>query len=302
MTEELARGGDVVRRPIPARAGIGLRPVHHSKVLAENPDVPWFEVHAENFMTGGPLADDLRLIAMRYPLSMHGVGLSLGSVRPPDAAHLGRLAALIDEFRPRLVSDHLSWSATESLALPDLFPLPYTEEALAAIARNVCEVQNRLGRRILIENPSTYFSLSSSTMTEGEFLAELVGRTGCGVLLDVNNIHVSAFNRGLDAQSALDDVLCRIAPEDFGEIHLAGHAAALDQRGLPLRIDDHGSPVQDEVWRLFERAVGLIGPLPTLVEWDIQIPSFDRLWAEAMKAQATLDRHAHADIGYAYAR
>jgi uncharacterized protein len=301
MTQELAEGHHIANLPVPAQAGIGLRPIHHSKVLSENPEVPWFEVHAENFMTQGPLADDLRLIALRYPLSIHGVGLSLGSVRPPDASHLKRLVALTDEFSPNLVSDHLTWSVTEALTLPDLFPLPYTEEALTVMARNVSEVQDNLGRAILIENPSAYFLLPSSTMSEGEFLAHLVARTGCGVLLDVNNVYVSALNRDLNPQSELDELLGCIAPEHFGEIHLAGHEAVVDQGGHPVWIDDHGSPIKEEVWGLFERALRALGPLPTLVEWDTRIPPFDQLWAQAVRAQSILDRYAPAGLGYAHA-
>jgi uncharacterized protein (UPF0276 family) len=295
MTEQFSGRDGAVSPPVPAQAGIGLRPIHHSQVLAERPDVPWLEVHAENFMTRGPLADDLGLIARRYPISLHSVGLSLGSVRPIDASHLNRLVTLIDEFRPSLVSDHLAWSATDSLALPDLFPLPYTEEALTVTARNVSAVQDTLRRDLLIENPSGYFPLLSSTMSEGEFLAQLVARTGCRVLLDVNNVYVSAFNRDLDAQAALDDLVNRIAPKNFGEIHVAGHAVVLDHCGRPMRIDDHGSLVQEHVWKLFELAVRAIGPLPTLVEWDTRIPSFDLLWAEAARAQSILDRCANAE-------
>jgi uncharacterized protein len=289
----------VVQRPIPAQAGIGLRPMHHSQVLAENPAVPWFEVHAENFMTHGSLADDLRRIAKRYPLSMHAVGLSLGSVRLPERSHLKRLVALNAEFAPDIVSDHLSWSATDTLALPDLFPLPYSEESLAVTVRNVDYVQNILGRTILIENPSSYLSLVSSTMSEAEFLEQLVARTDCGVLLDVNNIYVSALNRDSDPRSALDDLLDRIAARHFGEIHLAGHAEMVDELGNFIRVDDHGSPVRDDVWTLFEAAIRNIGPLPTLIEWDTGIPPFNRLCAEAATAQSVLDRYALAGPRYA---
>jgi hypothetical protein len=280
------------RRPIPAAAGIGLRLPHHAVVRDDRPAIAWLEVHPENYMTPA-LADELAAVADRYPLSLHAVGLSLGSACGLDREHLGRLQALERRIRPGLVSDHLSWSlaATPSgpLALPDLLPLPYTEEALAVVTANVDRAQDALGRRLLIENPSTYVAFAEETLGEAAFLAELVRATGCGVLLDINNIAVSAHNRGADPAFALADYLALLPAAAIGEIHLAGHAVRQLPGGLSLRIDDHGSPVSLEVWRLFEAAANVLGPRPTLIEWDTDIPELPVLLGEAAVAQAILN-------------
>ena len=279
-------------RPIPAEAGIGLRLAHHALVHDSAPAVAWFEVHPENYMTSG-LADELAAVAERYPVSLHAVGLSLGSACGVDPDHLSRLKALERRVRPGLVSDHLSWSAVNGPAgpmhLPDLLPLPYTEEALQVVAANVDRVQDALGRRILIENPSTYLQFARSDFGEAAFLAALTRATGCGVLLDINNIAVAVLNQGGDPARALDDYLRLIPHEAVGEIHLAGHAVRDLGDGRSVRIDDHGSRVSPQVWALYEAAIRRLGPRPTLIEWDTAIPAFTVLQEEAAAAQFILN-------------
>ena len=282
-------------RPIPAAAGIGLRLPHHAMVRDDRPAIAWLEVHPENYMTPAS-ADELAAVADRYPISLHAVGLSLGSACGLDVEHLLRLKALERRIRPGLISDHLSWSLAATgegpLALPDLLPLPYTEEALAVVIANVDRAQDVLGRRLLIENPSTYLEFTASSLSEAEFLAELARATGCGVLLDINNIAVSAHNRGADPAFVLADYLALIPASAIGEIHLAGHAVRDLPGGRSLRIDDHGSRVSLEVWRLFETAANLLGPKPTLIEWDTGIPDLSVLMGEAAVAQAILNAAA----------
>jgi uncharacterized protein (UPF0276 family) len=270
-------------------------------VRDDRPAIAWLEVHPENYLT--PAAgDDLAAIADRYPVSLHAVGLSLGSACGLDREHLMRLRALEQRIRPGLMSDHLSWSLAHTaqgpLALPDLLPLPYTEEALAVVIANVDRAQHGLGRRLLIENPSTYLEFTASSLSEAEFLAELVLATGCGVLLDINNIAVSAYNRGGDPAFALADYLSLIPASAIGEIHLAGHAVRDLPGGRRMRIDDHGSRVSLEVWRLFETAVNLLGPKPTLIEWDTAIPDLSVLMGEAAVAQAILNTAAAPERRY----
>ena len=267
-------------QPIPARAGIGLRLPHHDWVLEQHPNIAWLEVHPENYMTDGSASEELERIARNYPLSLHAVGLSLGSPAGPDAQHLARLKELVARYQPGSVSDHLSWSASDGIHLPDLLPLPYTEEALAVFATNVERVQATLARPILVENPSRYMSLPHSTLTEAEFLEQVVQRTGCGVLLDINNIYVTARNCGADPESQLREYLRRLPGGSIGELHLAGHSAS----GHRL-IDDHGSQVCAEVWQLFRTSVTTLGPRPTLIEWDTRLPSFETLQDEARAAQ-----------------
>jgi uncharacterized protein (UPF0276 family) len=287
--------------PIPARAGIGLRFPHHRFVLAEQPDVAWFEIHPENYLGEGVVADDLETVRRDYPLSLHATGLSLGSADGLDAEHLAAIAALSRRIEPGLVSDHLSWSAGGGLHLPDLLPLPYSEEALAVIARNLDQVQTALGRQILIENPSAYMAFADSALSEAEFLGELVRVSGCGLLLDVNNIAVSAGNLGEAPASRLGQLLGHVPAAAIGEIHLAGHAVRRLADGDVLRIDDHGSPVSPAVWALFETVVSRIGLRPALIEWDTDIPAFDVLVGEARAAQSVLDRRAE-NPAYAVAR
>jgi uncharacterized protein (UPF0276 family) len=280
-------------RPVPAKAGIGLRLPHHRQFSASRPAVAWLEAHPENYMTPGQ-GDELAAIADRYPLSLHAVGMSLGSARGLDAEHLARLKALERRIRPGLMSDHLSWSIASGpagpLGLPDLLPLPYTEEALRVVVANVAHAQAVLDRPLLIENPSTYLQFAASSLGEAEFLGAVVRAAGCGVLLDVNNIYVSAMNHGADPARVLADYLDFIPGAAIGEIHLAGHAVRDLSGGRRLRIDDHGSRVAPEVWTLFETVVGRIGPRPTLIEWDTDIPDLTVLQAEAAIAQGVLDR------------
>lgn len=274
---------------LPARAGIGLRLPHHGQVLAEGPKVAWFEVHPENYMADAHALDELERVRAHYPLSLHAIGLSPGSADGIDAAHLARLAAIARRLEPALVSDHLSWSRSGGRCLPDLLPLPYTDEALAVICGNVQRLQEGLGRQLLVENPSTYLEYADSPIAEPDFMAELVRRTGCGVLFDVNNVYVSACNRNADPDAALEGWLRALAPASVREIHLAGHACVQRPGGLQLRIDDHGDRVSSDVWRLYARAMAALGPRPTLVEWDTRLPALAVLQEEAASAQRLLD-------------
>lgn len=266
---------------VPPAAGIGLRAPHVAELLATRPPVPWLEVHAENYMGGGPRVRDLERVRTDYPVALHGVGLSLGTAGPLDRRHLARLAALAARVEPCLVSEHLSWSTAGGAYLNHLLPLPLTEEALDVVARHVDEVQQALGRRLLVENPSSYLRWRGSTLGEAEFLAELVRRTGCGLLCDVNNLHVTAINLGLDPVAYLDG----LPAGAVGEIHLAGHCAN-DADGRVVLIDDHGSPVAEPVWRLYRRALERLGPVPTIVEWDTRLPPLGVLLDEAARADA----------------
>jgi len=277
---------------LPARTGIGLRSPHVAEVQATRPALSWVEVHPENYLGGGPAVRALEAIRGQYPLSFHAVGLSVGSAAGVDRRHLGRLKALADRFQPAMVSEHLAWSQAGGAYLNHLLPLPYTEESLDAVCRNVDEVQTALGRRILVENPSGYLRFAGSTIPEPEFLATLAARTGCGLLCDVNNIHVTAKNLGLDARA----YLAALPGAAVGEIHVAGHSVN-ETGGGPILIDDHGSPVSPEVWVLYEEALRRFGPRPTLVEWDTAIPTLDTLMGEARHADARLlraARDAHA--------
>ncbi|MCW5750951.1 MAG: DUF692 domain-containing protein [Alphaproteobacteria bacterium] len=261
------------------RAGIGLRAVHHEAVAETRPDIGWFEIHAENYLGGGSPVQTLDAVRRDYPVALHGVGLSLGSAQGLDDGHLDRIAALAERIEPFLVSEHLSWSVVDGRYLNDLLPLPYTREALDIVAANVGRLQDRLKRRILVENPSTYLRFRASEMKEWEFLRALVRRSGCGLLCDVNNIHVSARNHGFDASA----YLAALPADAVGELHLAGHAVN-EADGIGILIDDHGSPVGDAVWRLFDQAVALFPSAPALVEWDSNIPPLARLVAEARQA------------------
>jgi len=282
------------RGPIPAHAGSGLRFPHHRVVAESRPDIAWLEVHTENYMGGGTPLHYLDVIRRDYPISLHGVGLSLGSAEGIDAAHLARVREVAARIEPGLVSEHLSWSVAGGIYLADLLPLPMTEEALGIVCRHVDQVQNALDRRLLIENPSSYLQFSHSTIPEWEFLAEVAARTGCGILCDVNNVYVSACNHGWDASQ----YLAGLPVNAIGEIHLAGHTVR-EANGRTLRIDDHGSPVSEAVWSLYAEALKLFGPVPTLIEWDTNIPAFDVLLDEAKRAERALEcakglRHADA--------
>jgi uncharacterized protein len=261
--------------------GIGLRSPHLAEIVESRPAIGWLEVHAENYMGGGPGLRALERLRADYPISLHGVGLSLGSAEGLDAVHLERLARLVERLDPGLVSEHLSWSIVGGAYLNHLLPLPYTDETLALLCHHVSAAQERLGRRLLIENPSGYLRFRDSPIPEPEFLSELARRTGCGLLCDVNNVFVTCANLGGDPVAWLDAV----HPAAVGEMHLAGHAVN-DADGRPIRIDDHGSPVCDDVWRLYEHALRRYGSVATLVEWDTDVPPLAVLLGEAAKAEA----------------
>lgn len=277
--------------PIPAQAGIGLRAPHLPQVLESRPAVSWFEVHSENyFAPGGAAVAMLDAIRRDYPLSLHGVGLSLGGSDPLDLKHLQHLKAAIARYTPALVSEHLCWTASGGQHLHDLLPLPYTDEALRHVSSRIVEVQERLGSRLLVENVSSYLEFEHSSIPEWEFLREVAARSGCGILLDVNNIYVSAVNHGFDARQYID----AIPADAVGEIHLAGHLAR-DIEGIALLIDSHSHPVAAAVWELYAYTLERIGPKPTLIEWDSELPPFHVLQAEAAKAESFLGaRHAAA--------
>ncbi len=277
-----------VRRaaPVPARPGIGLRAEHYREVVATRPAVAWLEVHSENYFgAGGAPHHYLEQARRDYPLSLHGVGLSLGSTDELNRAHLEKLKALIRRYEPGLVSDHLSWSSVDGQYLNDLLPLPYTEEALHHVVARVSAAQEFLGREILIENPSSYLQYRHSDMGEAEFLAELSARSGCGILLDVNNIYVSASNHGFDAQAYLR----AIPPARVREIHLAGHTVNRYPEGEIL-IDSHNARVCEAVWELYREALVHVGPVPTLIEWDTDLPALSVLLDEARKAETIQEK------------
>ncbi|CAE6814044.1 MNIO family bufferin maturase [Paraburkholderia haematera] len=271
---------------IPACAGVGLRFRHHHEVVEGHPPVAWFEVHTENYMGGGSAPGYLDAIRRDYPISLHGVGLSLGSAEGLDVRHLERVRDVIKRVEPGLVSEHLSWSISSSVYLADLLPLPMTEEALNIVCAHVDQVQTCLQRQISLENPSTYLRFHHSTIPEWEFLAEVARRTGCGILCDVNNIYVSASNHGWNALAYLD----ALPAESVTEVHLAGHSVRQLDRGQTIRIDDHGSRVAPPVWDLFEQALRRFGPVPTLIEWDTDVPALDVLMEEAAIAEAAIER------------
>lgn len=274
------------------RTGIGWRAPHHGAVLEQRPAVGFLEVHAENHMGGGRRTAVLERARRDYPISVHGVGLSLGSVESVDGVHLDRFAELVAAIDPVLVSEHVAWCRQDGVYLNDLLPLPYTEEALDVLVRNIDHVQGRLKRPILMENPSTYLEFAHSTIAEGAFLAEMARRSGCGLLLDVNNLYVTERNHGHPARA----VMALLDPATVSEIHVAGHHVA-DLGDAVLLIDDHGSTVSDAVWDLYRDAVALFPQARTLVEWDSRIPSLDILLNEAAKAdahRATLQELRHA--------
>jgi uncharacterized protein len=274
---------------LPPRAGVGLKPEHYRDILDTAPDIGWFEIHAENYMgEGGAPHHYLGAIRERYPVSLHGVGLSIGGSAPLDREHLGRLKALAARYEPALFSEHLAWSSHDGVYLNDLLPLPYTEETRARVCEHIDEVQETLGRRMLLENPSTYVAFDGVGMSEVEFLREVVRRTGCGLLLDVNNVYVQSLS--FDAAAFIDD----FPVEHVGEIHLGGHAADSDDDGSALLIDDHGREVADAVWGLYARALARSGPKPTLIEWDNDVPAWQVLFDEAKRADRIIaDRRSN---------
>jgi uncharacterized protein (UPF0276 family) len=276
--------GDAPAFPVttlPARGGVGLKPEHFREILDTAPDVGFFEVHAENYMVdGGPFHHYLGRIRQRHPISIHGVGLSIGGEEPLDAAHLDRLAALLARYQPESFSEHLAWSSHGGVYLNDLLPAPYHVGTLARVCAHIDHVQERLQRRMLLENPATYVEFAASTMAETDFIGEVVRRTGCGLLLDVNNVHVASVNHNRDPRAYI-----RALPlKAVGQIHLAGFARDIDAAGDPLLIDSHDAPVAQVVWDLYAFALDLLGPLPTLIERDGDIPVFPVLLAEAQRA------------------
>lgn len=280
---------DTTRRALPPRPGVGFKAQHFAAITADPGAVAWLEIHAENYMGDGgrPLAQ-LRALAERFPISVHGVGLSIGGEGALDADHLARLKHLLGWLDPASFSEHLAWSTHDGAYLNDLLPLPYTQATLARVCAHIDAVQQTLGRRMLLENPATYLEFAETEMEETDFLAEIVARTGCGLLLDVNNVHVACTNRGADARAYLD----AFPMAAVGELHLGGHDAQEDEHGQPLLIDSHGAEVADPVWALYADVIAGAGPLPTLIEWDTDVPDWPTLAAEAERAASLMARVA----------
>ncbi len=272
-------------RCLPNRAGIGLKPEHFTEILATLPDLGFFEIHAENYLVvGGPFHHYLGRIREHYPLSIHGVGLSIGGVDPLEVAHLDRLAALLDRYQPQAFSEHLAWSSHGGTFYNDLLPLPYDRATLTRVCNHIDQTQEHLQRRLLLENPATYLEFAASTLDEATFITEIVQRTGCGLLLDVNNAYISCINHHRDPHRYL-----RALPlAAVGEIHLAGFARDQDAAGAPLLIDTHGAPVDAAVWALYSFALAQTGPMPTLIERDNDIPPLPTLLDEAQQADRWL--------------
>lgn len=264
-----------------AGAGIGLRSQHYTDILSSEPAIPWFEALTENYLGGGAPLANLERVRERYPLTLHGVGMSLGSTDPLNEIYLAKLKALAERIEPAWVSDHLAWISTDKRYVHDLLPLPYTEEALQHVSLRIRQAQDFLGRRLLIENPSSYLSFRHDEITEWEFLVALIETADCELLFDVNNAYVCAMNRGIDPMIYVDS----LPAERIREIHLAGH-----EEHDGYLFDTHGYRVQEPVWALYRAAIEKFGPIPTLIEWDTDIPSLQTLCEEAAKAQAELDR------------
>jgi uncharacterized protein (UPF0276 family) len=276
----------MIASQLPYRAGVGFKPEHFAEINVAPQPIPFFEVHAENYMgAGGPPHAQLTRLREDYALSIHGVGLSIGSAEALDRDHLDRLKTLCDRYQPESFSEHLAWSSHGGVFYNDLLPLPYTEKTLARVAEHIDTVQNRLGRQMLLENPATYLLFAESTLPETEFLREIVRRTGCGLLLDVNNVFVATTNHALDPRA----YLAAMPIEAVLEIHLSGHAETADETGAPLLIDSHDSAVKPAVWTLYKELIARTGPIATLIEWDNEVPSWPVLRREAVAAQAMLD-------------
>jgi uncharacterized protein len=277
---------DQTARGLPARSGTGYKPQHFAEVMADPGPIAWLEVHAENYMGAGgrPLAQ-LRHLAERFPISVHGVGLSIGGEGPLDADHLARLQGLLGWLNPASFSEHLAWSTHDGAYLNDLLPLPYTPATLARVCDHVDQVQEVLGRRMLLENPSTYIAFAETALGEVEFLSEIARRTGCGLLLDVNNVYVSGINQNYDPVAYLDAFPLHLV----GEIHLGGHDEDRGDHGERLLIDSHGAAVVDPVWALYAQVIARGGARPTLIEWDNDVPDWPVLMAEAALAARILD-------------
>ena len=270
---------------LPARPGVGFKPAHFRDIIAAAQPIGFFEVHAENYMgAGGRPHTQLAALRERYGLSVHGVGLSIGSMQPLDGDHLARLKVLCERYEPESFSEHLAWSSHDGVYFNDLLPLPYTRRTLACVAEHVDEVQTALRRQMLLENPATYVCLSESSIPEVDFLKQISERTGCGLLLDVNNVFVSAQNHGTEPLSYLES----FPIERVKEIHLGGHHDEVDDAGAPILIDSHGSPIAEEVWALYAQLIARTGPIPTLIEWDNNVPEWRTLLGEAIKAHEIL--------------
>jgi uncharacterized protein (UPF0276 family) len=278
---------DTTMRRLPNGPGVGYKPQHYSALIADPAPVTWLEIHAENYMGDGgrPLAQ-LRALSERFPISVHGVGLSIGGEGPLDPDHLARLKTLCDWLNPASFSEHLAWSTHDSAFLNDLLPLPYTDTTLSRICEHIDQVQSTLGREMLLENPSSYLAFTESTWTEPDFLREIARRTGCGLLLDVNNVFVSATNLGFRPQ----DYIAAFPLDQVGEIHLGGHDEDFDDHGAPLLIDSHGREVADPVWSLLDTTLMASGPRPVLIEWDTDVPDWPTLSAEAVRAHRALQK------------
>ncbi len=275
--------------PLPLRAGAGFKTQHADSILADGYRIGFLEVHAENYMgAGGHPHRILNRMRQNFPLSIHGVGLSIGSQDGLDPDHLARLKALADRYEPGLVSEHLAWSTHDNTYYNDLLPVPYDEPALQRVVDHIDQVQDRLGRKILLENPSTYTAFRQSTMSETDFIRRVASKTGCGLLLDINNVLVSATNHAYEPIAYLSDFPLHLVEE----IHLAGHAGDVDDDGARILIDAHDRPVDDAVWNLYDIVTGQTGPLPTLIEWDNDVPDWPVLRREAQLAEVILDRHA----------
>ncbi len=276
---------------LPVRAGLGLKPQHFTEILATCPDLGFFEIHAENYLVaGGPFHHALSRIRNYYPLSIHGVGLSIGADGPLDVTHLDRLAALLHRYQPQSFSEHLAWSTHDGLFFNDLLPLPYDLPTLNRVCDHIDQTQEHLQRRILLENPATYLEFAASTLDEAAFITEIIRRTGCGLLLDVNNAYISGVNHQRDPQA----YLAALPLAAVGEIHLAGFAKDQDAAGAPLLIDTHGAPIAAAVWELYAFALDHLGPTPTLIERDHNIPPLAVLIAEARCAEELI-RQARPD-------
>ena len=283
-------GTPVIPPALPARAGIGLKPQHFSDVLEGRPALGFFEVHAENYMVdGGPFHDFLRRIRELYPLTLHGVAMSIGGEAPLDEAHLDRLAALAERYEPAMVSEHLAWSSHAGVYYNDLLPIAYDSATLARVCAHVQHVQERLRCRLLLENPATYVEFRGSTLDEPEFVSEVIRRTGCGLLLDVSNVYVSCVNHGRDARAYLE----RLPLSSVGQIHLAGFTADHDADGAPLLIDSHGAAVDEAVWELYRAVLARVGPIATLLERDNDVPALAALVLEAGHAEALMSACRH---------
>ncbi|WP_320198878.1 MNIO family bufferin maturase [Agrobacterium sp. rho-13.3] len=277
------------RSQLPAGAGVGFKPEHFAEINSGAQPIGFFEVHAENYMgAGGPPHAQLGRLRENYALSVHGVGLSIGSMQALDRDHLARLKIVCDRYEPESFSEHLAWSSHGDVFLNDLLPLPYTPETLARIVEHIDQVQSHLGRQMLLENPATYLLFEESTIPETAFLAEIVNRTGCGLLLDVNNVFVASTNHNLDPRTYLAD----FPVQAVREIHLSGHSETVDDAGALLLIDSHDTPVKDPVWTLYGELLARTGPVATLIEWDNDVPAWPVLRSEAQAAQVIIDHAA----------